>query len=449
MLDREAGAGVGAGMMREMHHAVDLIGDVVRREGIDCGYAKGGAIWFASDSAQLKRLRWRFAMLDRHRLGDAYRLLGPAATTARVNATGIHGSIYTPHAAAVHPARLARGLARAVERLGGTLYEQTPALRIDERRVVTPRGIITADVVVRATEAYTGSLHGHGRTVVPIGNIVIATEHIPEALWAEIGLSNRELFEDSPNLLAYGQRTADGRIVWGGLGATYGWGSKVPPSPMQAPHMAARLRARLVERFPMLRDVAVTHHWGGAMGMTRDMRSTVGFDRTTGEAWTTGFGGAGVAPTNTAETHPRRSDHRGRDQPDTPAVGQSSLRALGTRAAPLVRRDVDPDPPADRRQAQAVEFIGTRRSTLPKRTASSGVGGSATGAVRPGAIASLAAALTTAAAREGSVSPNLLADARPPWRVACRALPDQNSWTTNRPAIAERDGQIDRSISLV
>jgi glycine/D-amino acid oxidase-like deaminating enzyme len=34
--------------------------------------------------------------------------------------------------------------------------------------------------------------------------------------------------------------------------------------------------------------------------MTRDMRSTVGLNRETGEAWTTGFGGAGVAPTNAA-----------------------------------------------------------------------------------------------------------------------------------------------------
>ncbi len=69
---------------------------------------------------------------------------------------------------------------------------------------------------------------------------------------------------------------------------------------MSAPKLARKLRARLVERFPVLRDIAVTHHWGGVLGMTRDMRSTVGFERTTGEAWAGGFGGAGVAPSNTA-----------------------------------------------------------------------------------------------------------------------------------------------------
>ena len=300
VLDQEGGPGTGEAMMREMHRAVDEVGAVTVRERIDCGYAKGGALWFASDPAQLARLTRRVATLARHGLGDAYELLGPAATTARVNATGVYGSIYSPHAAAVHPARLARGLARAVERLGGVIYELTPAKRIDRRRVVTPHGVIAADVVVRATEAYTDSIGGQERVIIPLGNFVIATEPIPDNLWAEIGLTNRELFEDSPMFLAYGQRTADGRIVLGGLGAPYWWGSRIPPSPMQAPRIAENLRARLVQRFPMLRDIRVTHHWGGVMGMTRDMRSTVGFDRATGEAWASGLGGAGVAPTNAA-----------------------------------------------------------------------------------------------------------------------------------------------------
>ena len=91
--------------------------------------------------------------------------------------------------------------------------------------------------------------------MLPVGNFMIATEPIDDAVWAEIGLANREVFEDSTTLLGYGQRTADGRIAWGGLSAPYWWGSQVPPSPMRAPRTAKRLRALLVQRFPVLRDV--------------------------------------------------------------------------------------------------------------------------------------------------------------------------------------------------
>jgi glycine/D-amino acid oxidase-like deaminating enzyme len=273
---------------------------VAAREGVDCGYAKGGALWFASDARQHGRLVRRFGMYRHYGLDDVYQLLGPAETTARVNATGVFGAVYTPGAAAVHPARLARGIARAVERLGGTIHEKTPALAIEPRRVVTATGAVAADIVVRATEAYTASLKGLERELTGLGNFVIATEPIPDALWAHIGLANRELFEDSPVFLAYGQRTADNRIVWGGCGAPYWFGSKPPPSPMRSPAFAERLRARLVKRFPVLKDIQVTHNWGGVMGMTRDQRSSVGYDRASGHAWIGGFGGAGVAPTNLA-----------------------------------------------------------------------------------------------------------------------------------------------------
>lgn len=300
VLDAEGGAGTGEAMMREMHRAVDEIDAVTMREGVDCGFAKGGALWFASGEAQLGRLRGRYAYLRKHGLGDVYQLLDPAETIARINATGLFGAIFTPNSAAVHPARLVRGIARAVERLGGTIHEKTPASRIDGRKVVTPHGTITADIVVRATEAYTKSLKGYERAIAAIGNYVIATEPIPDSMWAEMGLANRETFEDSPILLGYGQRTADNRIVWGGLGAPYWFGSNIPGSPFSSPKAAERLRKWLVKRFPGLKDVKVTHTWGGAMGMTRDQRSTIGYDRATGEAWIGGFGGAGVAPSNAA-----------------------------------------------------------------------------------------------------------------------------------------------------
>jgi glycine/D-amino acid oxidase-like deaminating enzyme len=58
----------------------------------------------------------------------------------------------------VHPARLARGLAREVERLGGTIHERTAVRSLDGRAVRTEHGTVRADVVVRGTEAYTRTL---------------------------------------------------------------------------------------------------------------------------------------------------------------------------------------------------------------------------------------------------------------------------------------------------
>ena len=299
-LERDRGRDAVIAMVRELHHTVDEVGRVVEQEGIDCGFAKGGALYAASNRAQLRRVHKRHAVHERYGLHDAYTVLGKQEAARIIDATGIEGGIFTPHAAALHPARLARGLAVVVERLGGVIHEQTTVRAIEPGRVRTDRGDVRAPIVVRATEAYTSSLDGHERTMLPLGNFMIATEPIDDGVWEEIGLANRELFEDSATMLGYGQRTADGRIAWGGLSAPSWWRSRVPPSPMHDPRTRKRLRDRLVSWFPVLRDVAITHDWGGVLGVPRDLRPGVGLDRATGMAWAGGYSGQGVASANTA-----------------------------------------------------------------------------------------------------------------------------------------------------
>ena len=349
VLERAAGRDAAIAMVRAVQASVDEVGAIAARERIDCGFAKGGAIYLATTVPQLRRHARTLAMYARYGLDDSYRLLSVRESVDIVNATGVHGALWTPHAAALHPARLARGLARAVERLGGTVYEQTAVTRIGPRRALTARGTVRADVVVRATEAYTPTLDGERRTVLPLGNHMIATEPLPDEVWDEIGLRNREVFEDCPHLLAYGQRTADGRLAWGGLGAPYRWRSRVPSSPMHSARVAARLQARLVARFPVLRDVEVTHHWGGILGVPRDLRPGVGLDRPTGTAWAGGYVGSGVAAAQAAgRTLADLILDRSSDHTRLPWVGHRSprwapepLRWLGVRGVAGLARAAD------------------------------------------------------------------------------------------------------------
>ena len=64
--------------------------------------------------------------------------------------------------------------------------------------------------------------------------------------------------------------------------------------------MHDELRRTLVEFFPSLRDVRITHRWGGVLGVPRDWFASVRFDRTTGLASAGGYSGDGVTLTNLA-----------------------------------------------------------------------------------------------------------------------------------------------------
>ena len=157
---------------------------------------------------------------------------------------------YTPHCAAIHPSRLVRGLAAAVRKRGVSLFERTPVLEIGPGRLVTSRGTVRARYVIRATEGYTALLPGQRRAVAPVYSLMIATTPLPEAVWDEIGLASRPTFSDMRHLIIYGQRTADGRLAFGGRGAPYHFGSAVRPSFDRVPAVFAGLRRTLADLFP-------------------------------------------------------------------------------------------------------------------------------------------------------------------------------------------------------
>jgi glycine/D-amino acid oxidase-like deaminating enzyme len=306
-LARRYGMDAMRNMRRALQATVDAVGATARDEGIDCHFAKGGTIDAARTDAQ--RTRALAAVDEARSLGfgeDDLRWLDRSAAESMLGIEGILGATFTPHCAAIQPALLARGLADAVERRGVRIYEHTEATDIVAGSpgrapvVRTPAGTITADVVVRAVEAWTATLPGQRRTLAPVYSLMVATEPLSAEFWEEAGLEGRATFADYRHMIIYGQRTADDRIAFGGRGAPYHFGSAVRPSFDGTPAVHRLLRRTLVDLFPALDAFRFTHAWGGPLGIPRDWHSSVGFERRVGLAWAGGYVGDGVATTNLA-----------------------------------------------------------------------------------------------------------------------------------------------------
>ena len=287
-------------LQRALFESVDEVGRVCRREGIDCHYAKGGCLVFASTEAHRELLLHQLE--ERRGLGfgeDDFRWLEPAECAARVGAARNLGGILFAHCAAIHPARLVRGLAEAVEARGVPIYERSPARALEPGGVVTDGGRLRATLCVRATEGYTPTLPGEERALLPIHSMMIATEPLPEPVWKEIGLAQRETFADPRRIVIYGQRTGDGRLAFGARGRYfYGSGVRDRFAPDEAGFR--EVQDILESLFPVLRGHRITHRWGGALGVPRDWRPSVGLDRSRGLAWAGGYVGEGVAASHLA-----------------------------------------------------------------------------------------------------------------------------------------------------
>lgn len=280
---------------RETLSAVDVIGEVAAEEGIDCGFNKQGDLVLAENEAQLGRLR--ADLVQARALGleeQDRRLLSAAEVQEFVRVPGCVGGLYDAGAARVDPAALTRGLAEACERRGVRIHERTEALELSPGVVRTARGSIRARNVLRCTESYTVQLPGARREFLPLYSLMIATEPLPESVWEEIGWRDGLLIKDRRHLFFYAQRTRDNRIAIGGRGAPYRLGSPVSERSERDDEVRSRLEASIARCFPAAASAAITHHWGGPLGVPRDWCMAVNYDPATGLGSTGGYSGHGV-----------------------------------------------------------------------------------------------------------------------------------------------------------
>ena len=264
----------------------------------------------------------------------------PTSCAARIRVDGALGASFTPHCARIHPAKLARGLARAVERRGAAIYEGTRALAIGNRQVATAHGHGARRV---------GRLRDRGlhrATARPAALAAAARKlddrrpsRCPTERWREIGWDGCETLLDGAHVYSYSQRTADGRIAIGGRGVPYRFGSGVDTNAECPRETAVRAAARRSSRCsPRSPTPAIEHRWSGVLGLARDWCATVTADRASGNAWAGGYVGNGVSTANlAARTLVDLMLGRESELTSLPWVGHRARR-VRARAAALPRR---------------------------------------------------------------------------------------------------------------
>ena len=155
-----------------------------------------------------------------------------------------------------------------------------------------------ACTIVLAGEAYLSKLAPLRHQSIPLYSLIVLTEPLSEAQWAEIGWEQHECVCSARLAVDYLSRTADGRILFGGRGAPYHFGSRIEDDYDHEPAIHEMLRRNLVSWFPVLKGVHFTHAWGGPISVPRDWMPTVGYDRASGVATGRGYIGQGVGTTN-------------------------------------------------------------------------------------------------------------------------------------------------------
>lgn len=290
----------GIRLQRLMFNTVSEVGQVTERESIDCHFEQSGALEIAVLPAQLKRLQEELEHMRGLGFDEGdYRFLCAGEVRETVNVDQAMGAILMSHCAAIHPARLARGLAETVEGMGVRLYEQSPVLELDGGQLRTPQGTVTAGISLLATEGYSSSLPEFRRRLIPVHSMMVVTEPLNAQQIETIGLHKRTTFTNLDRMTTYGQLTADKRIAFGCRG-TYHFASRVQNQFDAADPEFDLVRQTLIRFFPALEGIRYTHAWGGAMGVSRTLQPAIYFDPEKRLGGAGGYFGNGVGATHLA-----------------------------------------------------------------------------------------------------------------------------------------------------
>jgi glycine/D-amino acid oxidase-like deaminating enzyme len=260
-----------------MERAVDTLDDLIQREGLDCDRIRPGFLRAATTPGYVKRLHHDIELM--HSLGFAgIDWIDTDAVRSRVDSPRYLGAMWEPRLVLVNPAKLVREEKRLVLRLGAKVYEETPVVEIVSRprfRLTTPEGVLHAEKLVFATNAYSHLFPALKRKQIPAFTYMIATEPLSAKRLDPIGWRGFEGVEDARNLVHYYRLTPDLRLVIGGGPVGLTWANALGAD--DSDEAWTHLLRHMVWLFPSLSGVKITHRWGGPFSVTANLTPALGY----------------------------------------------------------------------------------------------------------------------------------------------------------------------------
>ena len=241
------------------------------------------------------------------RLGTSFEFWNKEKTRKNYKTDFYQWGLLDNDAFIVNPLGLTLGLARAAESNGAKIYENSPAIKIEEnqnsdsnsRFIVHTKGVdgksfrISCNNVVLAGSCHINSSLNWkiARATSPLFTYIGVTKPLSQESLDSIISSEASVYSiaDDTTEINYFRITPDKRLLWGTFAQSF-----------ERNHSSLKkdITSVVSSVFPNFKDkIDVEYVWGGDVAMTRHQGPLIGKIQQ-GYYYATGFGGHGVVPTN-------------------------------------------------------------------------------------------------------------------------------------------------------
>jgi len=284
---------------RYMERAVDIVGELVAEHKLDCDYERPGFLRIATTPAYVKRIKEEVQLVKELGL-TGVDWIEAGEVQKRVKSPHYMGAWWEPRCALVNPAKLAREMKRVAVKFGAEVYERTPVTEIKRSTqgftIKTPGATVSAGKLVLATNAYSLAIPELNAMQQPVWTYIVLTAPLSKSQLDEMGWQGREGIEDYRNMVHYYRLTADNRLLMGGRDITLTYGANMEKD--LNPKIFAQLEKDIVDFYPCLTGIKITHRWGGPVSVPMDMTPALGYLGGKDAVYSLGCMGHGVSLTH-------------------------------------------------------------------------------------------------------------------------------------------------------
>ncbi|MEM6811234.1 MAG: FAD-dependent oxidoreductase [Pseudomonadota bacterium] len=285
---------VGLSHTKELHklatHGRNLIREKIKKYNIDCGPLIHGVIGVSwTDHPHSVR---EYIHFMQEKLGAPLEYWSTQKVREYCRTDQYFDGFYSPEDFQFHPLNYVHGLSKAISDQGGQIYEDTKAIRVEEKGsgfiVHTPKGKIKCHNVVLCCSIYIDGLNLKLKySSFPVYTFVMVTKPIPKEVLDSAINTEHAIFDDR-FAQDYYRRLPDNRILWGGRVSISG----------TPDNLAEIMKEDLLKVYPQLEGyVDVDYSWGGELCYAPHKMPQIG-QLKPGYWYNTGFGGHGLVPTS-------------------------------------------------------------------------------------------------------------------------------------------------------
>ncbi len=243
---------------RLAHEGVSIVHQLIKKHRIKCDF-KPKNIYVAYNSRQLKGLKQEYQLMQKY--GIESQLLDKKTLKEYLDSDVYCGGLLDLNAGHLHPLNLVLGEAAALEKSGGVIYENSPAISINTKEkmplVKTNKGEVRCKKLLLCGNGYLDIVPKLKHRILSASTQMVATEPLGKEFAKQL-IPSDACISDQRYILDYYRISQDYRLLFGG-GVLYGG---TTPRDIEA-----KLRPNIEKVFPQLKGIKIDYTWSGNMGI--------------------------------------------------------------------------------------------------------------------------------------------------------------------------------------